>query len=709
MTWLHGMACILALTGGYTLAMPSPELPPGGENPLLQTWTANFGLPPFDRIREEHFPGAFEIAMKEHRAEIEAIARSGVPATFENTIEALDQAGHRLDQVRSVFFNLYSAHTTPRMQAIARDVLPKMSALGDDMLLDPALFARVQSVHDQRTVLALSGEALRLVEETHKQFLRAGAALETDKQARLREINQELAVLGLTFGENLLKETNAFQLVVDHEKDLAGLPKTLVDAAGATAEKAGMSGKWLFTLQAPSLWPFLANSKVRPLREKMLKAYENRGNNGNELDSRENLIRQAALRSEKARLLGYPTWAHYMLEDRMAKTPEAVRELLDTLWVPALQTAMREAEAFRKAIQDDGLDHSLEAWDWHYYAEQVRRTRYGVDDGDLRPYFELDNVMKGAFEVSGRLFGLSFHEVKGVPMYHPEVRVFEVKDRDSSYLGVLVTDYHPRASKRGGAWCSSYRRQQIRQGRNIRPLMVNVGNFTHPTADTPALLSLDEVETLFHELGHALHGLMSNVTYGSLGGVPRDFVELPSQIMENWVLEPEVLKLYARHYQTGEVMPTDLVAKVQAARKFNQGFATVEYLAASYLDLEWHLLEGAGVTDAQAFEHSSMDQIGLIPEIIPRYRSWYFQHTFGPGGGYSAGYYSYIWSEVLDADAFAAFKETGLFDPKTALAFRKEILEPAGSRDAMDMFKAFRGRTPTSRYLLINRGLTGSE
>jgi peptidyl-dipeptidase Dcp len=701
------MACVLALTGGYTMGVTAPELPPGADNPLLQTWTEHFGLPPFDRIREDHFPEAFDIAMNAHRAEVEAIAKSPQPATFENTFEALDLAGEQLDQVRFVFFNLYSADSTPGIQTIAQDVLPKMSALYDDMLLNPALFARVKSVYDRRGTLGLTAEQLRLVEETHKQFIRSGAAVSLDKQPRLREINQELAVLGLQFGENLLKETNAFQLVVEEEKDLAGLPKALVDSSAAAAERAGMPGKWLFTLQAPSLWPFLANSKVRPLREKMLKAYENRGNNGNELDSKDSVIRQAALRSEKARLLGYPTWAHYMLEDRMAKTPEAVRELLDTLWVPALRTAVKEAEAFRKAIQDDGLDHMLEAWDWHYYAEQVRRTRYGVDDADLRPYFELDNVMKGAFEVSNRLFGLSFHEVKGVPMYHPEVRVFEVKDRDDSHLGVLVTDYHPRASKRGGAWCSSYRRQQIRQGRNIRPLMVNVGNFTHPTADTPALLSLDEVETLFHELGHALHGLMSNVTYGSLGGVPRDFVELPSQIMENWVLEPEVLKLYARHYQTGEVMPADLVAKVQAARKFNQGFATVEYLAASYLDLEWHLLEGAGVTDARSFERSSMDQIGLIPEIIPRYRSWYFQHIFGPGGGYSAGYYSYIWSEVLDSDAFAAFQDTDLFDPKTALAFRKEILEPAGSRDAMDMFKAFRGRTPTSRYLLINRGLTG--
>lgn len=677
----------------------------GSANPLLEEWRTPFGVPPFDQIKPEHFEPAFDLAIKQQQEEIQRIVESKEAATFQNTLEALDRSGALLDKVRPVFFGLMGANTTDELQAIAERVLPKLVALDDDILLNPVLFQRVATVYEARTTLGLTPEQVRLVEETYKGFVRGGAKLDQAGQARLRELNKELSLLGLAFGNNLLKETTNFQLIVASKEELAGVPEGLMNQAAEAARKAGHEGKWLFTLDAPVLWPFLQSAENRQLRQKMLQAYERRGNNNNEFDNKENVKRQIALRSEKARLLGYPTWAHFQLDDRMAKSPDAVFGLLEQVWKPALEKAHREIGEMQAVIDREGGTFKLEAWDWHYYAEKVRKEKYGLDDAELRPYFPLQGVLLGAFDVVNRLYGLTFHEVTGVALYHPEVRMFEVKDKDGSHLGVFLVDYHPRPSKRGGAWCGAYRGQYIRDGIDVRPIMVNVGNFTKPTDEVPALLSVDEAETLFHELGHALHGLMSRVHYPSIGGVPRDFVELPSQIMENWVLRPEVLALYAKDYRTGKAIPKELVEKIERSRQFNQGFATVEYVAASYLDLKWHLLTGEESLDVEKFERSTLEQLGLMGEILPRYRSTYFQHIFGSGGSYSAGYYSYMWSEVLDSDAFAAFEEKGLFDQETSTRFRVEVLEKGGTAEAGEMYRKFRGRDPVVGPLLRKRGL----
>lgn len=674
-------------------------------NPLLEPWDGPYGLPPFDRIREEHYLPAFREAIDRDRAEVQAISRDPAPPTFANTIEALDRTGDLLDRVRAVFFNLLSAESTPGLQAIAKEVAPLLAALDDDTLLDEVLYRRVDAVFQARAGLGLDPEQLRLVEETRKRFVRGGAGLDAAGKERLRAIHQELSVLGLQFGDNLLAETNEFRMFLEKPGDLAGLSPALVAAAAEAAEKAGRPGTWLFTLQAPSYLPFLQQSERRDLRQRMVEAYARRGDQGNDRDNRALLLRQARLRAEKAKLLGFATWADYVLDDRMAGTPARAQGLLDRLWKPAKAVAAREARDLGKLAARDGVK-DLAPWDWSFYSEKIRKSRYGIDDGALRPYFALDNVLKGAFEVARRLYGITFEEKTGLKLYHPEVRAFEVRDGDGSFLGLFLADYHPRSGKRGGAWANRFRGQYVRDGQDVRPIVANVGNFTRPSGGAPALLSADEVETLFHELGHGLHSLLSRIRYKSLASVPRDFVELPSQLMENWVLEPEVLKLYARHWKTGEVIPAALVRRIQKARRFNQGFATAEYLAASYLDLAWHgLSAGADAPDAREFEQATLARLGLLPGILPRYRSTYFQHVFGPGGGYSAGYYSYIWCEVLDADAFAAFQEKGLFDPATARAFRTEILEKAGSADAMAMYRRFRGREPDVAPLLKRRGL----
>jgi peptidyl-dipeptidase Dcp len=500
-----------------------------------------------------------------------------------------------------------------------------------------------------------------------------------------------------------LKETNAFKLVVENESDLAGLPDRMAAAGAAAAESEGLKGGWVFTLQRPSIEPFLNGADSRELRRQLLDAYVARGANGNENDNRDVVEKIATLRLERAQLLGYRTHADYVLEERMAKTPGRVMDLLDQLWTPWLAMAKKEAQALQKMIEADGGDFRLEPHDWRYYTDRLRRERYALDDQEIRQYFALENVLTGAFELAHRLYGITFTERRDLPVYHQEVRTFEVKDEDGSHLGIFYADYHPRPGKRVGAWSSRYRSQQIRDGKDIRPVVVNVGNFSRPTGDTPALLSLDEVETLFHELGHGLNALFSKIRYRGLASIPRDFVELGSQIMESWVLEPEVLALYARHWKTGEPIPDQLVHKLKDARLFNQGFETVELLAASYLDMDWHTLEKPPALEAVAFETRVLDGIGLIPEIPPRYRSPYFAHIFS--GGYSAGYYGYIWCEVLDADAFQAFKENGLFDRETARSFRKNILARGGTADAMDLWKAFRGREPDVEPLLERRGL----
>jgi peptidyl-dipeptidase Dcp len=676
---------------------------PTGSNPLLREWNTPFGVPPFPEITNEHFPPALQKAIDERRSEVEGIANSAEAPTFANTLEALDASGELLDKVGAVFSNLTGAETNDRLQAINREFAPRLSALRDDILLNEKLFARVKRVWEQRDKLDLNAEQRRLVEETYKEFVRGGANLTAERKKRLREVNAELSVLGVRFGDNLLKETNAYKLAIEKKEDLAGLPESAVAAAAEAAKAAGQPGKWVFTLQAPSIWPFLSYASNRELRRQILTAYTMRGDNGNAQDNKGILARIAALRVERASLLGYRSHADFALEERMAKEPAKVYALLNQLWAPALAMSQREARDLEAMAAASGEKIRLEPRDWRYYAEKLKKERYALDDNELRQYFTLDNVRQGSFYVANKLYGLTFTERTDIPKYHPDVRAFEVKDADGSHLGVFLADYHPRPGKRGGAWSSRFRGQRFRNGKDIRPVVVNVCNFTRPSAGQPALLRPEEVETLFHEFGHALHSLLSRIHYGDLSSTPRDFVELPSQIMENWALEPEVLKVYARHYQTGQAIPDELVARIKKAEKFNQGFLTVEYLAASFLDMDWHTLTDPKEQDPIAFEKASLSRIRMPEEIVVRYRSPFFQHIFS--GGYSAGYYSYIWSEVLDSDAFQAFQEKGLFDPATARSFRQNILERGGSMDAMEMYKAFRGREPSVEPLLAKRGL----
>jgi peptidyl-dipeptidase Dcp len=672
-------------------------------NPFLEEWKTPFGVPPFDRIQPEHFMPAFKQGVEEQRKEVAVIADNPAAPSFANTIEALDASGELVEKVSGVFFNLTGAETNDKLQRLQQEVAPLLSALSDDILLNDKLFARVKKLWDDRAKLELNREQAMLLERTHKAFIRRGAHLGAAEKDRLRAINKEMSILSVKFGNNLLKETNGYKLVIEDKAQLAGLPESVVAAGADAAKAAGQPGKWMYTLHAPSIWPFLSYAKDRELRRQILEAYIKRCDHGDEFDNKANLTRTVALRAERAKLLGYATHAHYVLEENMAKEPARVYGLLDRLWDPALRVAQREATSLQAMIGKEGGDFKLQPWDWRYYAEKVKKAEYDFDEDEIRPYFPLENVLKGAFGVANKLYGITFTERTDIPKYHPEVRTFEVKDKDGSHLGVFLADYHPRPGKRVGAWSSRYRGQQIRDGKDIRPLVVNVGNFSRPAGGRPALLRLEEVETLFHELGHGLHSLLARIHYKSLSGTPRDFVELPSQIMENWAAEAAVMKQYAKHYQTGEVIPDALVQKIEKASKFNQGFATVEYLAASYLDMDWHSVPAGKQLDATAFEKEALDKRKLMPEIVTRYRSTYFQHIFA--GGYSSGYYSYIWSEVLDSDAYQAFKEKGLFDQGLAKSFRENILEKGGTVEAMEMYKNFRGREPEVEPLLKKRGL----
>lgn len=675
------------------------------DNPFFRDWTGPFGMPPFAEIRNEHFFPALERGISENRNDVLAIAGNPAPPTFANTIEALDSTGDLLDKVQGVFSNLAGAETNETVEAVSRKVAPMLAALRDDQMMDPKLFARVKAVWVMRNSSGLTPEQVRLTDETYKSFVRGGAGLDSAGKDRLRSINRELSTLSVRFSQNLLKETNAYKLVIEKREDLSGLPAGVVAAAADAAKRANLPGKWVFTLQAPSIWPFLTYADNRELRRQILIAYTKRCDNGNEQDNNQVLYRIAALRAEKARLLGYETFAHLTLEERMAKRPEKVYDLLNQLWTPALGLAGREKSDMQAMISAAGGGFQLEPWDWRYYAEKVKAQRYALNEDEVREYLSLDDVLKGAFMVANKLYGIQITERTDLPKYHAEVRTFEVKDSDGSLLGIFLTDYHPRPGKRVGAWSSRYRGQRIRNGKDIRPIVVNVCNFSRPTAGKPALLSPEEVETLFHEFGHGLHSLFAKVRYKDLSGTPRDFVELPSQIMENWATEPAVLSTFAKHYQTGKPIPPELLAKIDRAGKFNQGFLTVEYLAASLLDMEWHTIKSEPKTDAAGFEKAALSRIGLLPEIYSRYRSTYFQHIFA--SGYAAGYYSYIWSEVLDSDAYQAFKEKGnLFDPNLARAFRTRILERGGSEDAMQMYKDFRGREPSVAPLIQKRGLS---
>jgi len=674
-------------------------------NPFLTKYTTPFEVPPFDQIKLEHYKAAFLKGMDAQAKEVNAIVNLKTTPDFENTIAALDQSGKLLTKVSAVFYGQNSANTSDEMQALSRDLSPLLSKHEDDIKLNAKLFKRVKAVYDSRAKLKLNKEQAKLLEETYKDFVRGGANLSVENQTKLRELNSELSLLELTFGQNMLKETNSFKLVIDNKEDLSGLPESLIASASDAAKAAKLEGKWLFTLHNPSVMPFLQYSDKRDLREKIYKGYINRGNNGNDADNKEVVKKLVTLRLEKAKLMGYKDYAAFVLENRMAKDEDKVYALLDEVWKPALAKAQDELADINAEIKKEGGNFEPEGWDWRYYFEKAKIAKFNLDENEVRPYLELNNVREGAFYVANKLYGITFTQIKGIPVPHEEATAFECKDKDGTHLGVLYMDFFPRESKRGGAWCGGYRSQTYKNGKRVAPVVTVVCNFSKPSGDKPALLNADEAETLFHEFGHALHSLFRDVHYDGVASVPRDFVELPSQVMEHWVFEPEVLKVYAKHYLTGEVIPASLIEKLEKSGKYGQGFATVEYLAASMLDMDYHVLkEIPADLDVNKFEADAMNKRGLLKQIPPRYRSTYFNHTMG--GGYTAGYYSYIWAEVLDADAFEAFKETGnIFNPEVSSKFRKHVLTPGAIDEAMDMYKTFRGKEPGTTPLLKNRGL----
>ncbi|MBS1321542.1 M3 family metallopeptidase [Parabacteroides goldsteinii] len=699
------MAAGLAVVLGACNSSKKSDVADAAPNPFFTEYTTPFGVPPFDKIEVAHYKPAFEKGMEEQKKEIDAIVNNPEEPTFENTIVALDRSGELLTKVMYAFSGQSSVNTTDEIQALEQELYPVLSAHSDDISLNPALFTRVKVVYDKQASMNLNKEQKKLLEETYKGFVRGGANLDADKQARLRELNEKISVLELTFGQNVLKETNAFKLVVDNKEDLAGLPESLIAAAAETAAADSMEGKWIFTLHNPSVMPFLQYADNRALREKIFKAYINRGNNGNGNDNKNVVKELVAARLDKAKLLGYEDFAAFVLDENMAKSEKNVYNLLDQIWTPALKKAKEELADINAEIKKEGGDFEAEGWDWRYYADKARQAKFNMDENEVRPYLELNHVREGAFYVANKLYGITFTEIKDIPKPDPDAFAFECKDKDGSSLGVLYMDFYTRPGKGGGAWCGGYRDQSYKDGKKVLPVVTTVFNFSKPAAGQPALLSADEAETVFHEFGHALHGLFADVHYTGVAGVPRDFVELPSQVMEHWVFEPEVLKVYAKHYQTGEVIPQELVDKIVKSSKYGQGFATVEYLAASLLDMDYHTLkEQLPGMDIEAFEAEAMNKRGLIRQIPPRYRTTYFGHTME--GGYTAGYYSYIWAEVLDADAFEAYKETGdIFNPEVASKFRKYVLTPGGIDDAMDMYKNFRGKEPGIEPLLKNRGL----
>lgn len=671
-------------------------------NPLLAAWETPYGVPPFDQIRAEHFLPAFETAMEEHLAEIEAITALTDAPTFENTLLAYDNSGRRLEQVALVFGMLAAAETNAELQAVEMEVMPLLAAHDDRISLNEQLFARIKQLYDTRKSLSLDAEQQRLLIKTYEGFVRSGALLDAEKKAQLSRINEELSNTSVRYGQNLLAENNGFVLELG-PKELDGLPSSVREPAREKADAAGKKGKYLFTLHKPSWIPFLTHSTRRDLREQLYTAYLNRGNNGNEYDNKQLINDFIRLRTEKAHLLGFDSYADYVIANEMAGTTKAVYRLLNEIWTPAVERATKELETMKSLFATDYPNEAFASWDWWYYAEKVRRRDYAVDEEMLRPYFALENVRGGIFFLANRLYGITFRPIS-VPLYHAEVSAYEVLDSDESHLGVLYFDFHPREGKGQGAWCGNYVEQSYLDGKRIAPVVAIVCNFTRPTGSTPALLTLDETETLFHEFGHALHFLFHDVKYRGLSEVEGDFVELPSQIMENWAFQPEVLKHYAVHYRTGEVIPDYLIEKMRRSELFNQGFMTTELIAASLTDLDIHSITAYEPLDVNAFERNALyERRGMLPEIEPRYRYPYFSHIFD--GGYSAGYYFYTWAEVLDKDAFEAFRESGdLFNRSIAKRFRR-LLESGGSKAGMTLYREFRGGEPDKTAMLVGRGL----
>lgn len=673
-------------------------------NPFFNEWDTPFGTPPFDKIKEAHYMPALLEGIEKEKQEIQEIIDNPDPPTFENTIEAYEATGEFLKRVLYVFWNITGTDATDNLDNIEREFSPIRTKHNDDITLNTELFAKIKQVYDNTDRSKLTTEQNTLLEKIYGDFARNGSNLSDEQKEELRSINEELSILTLNFSQNVRNDGNQWEIVLE-EDDLTGLTESVKLTAANLATERGHDGKWLVTLDKPSWIPFLTYSDRRDLRETIFTAYTNRGNNDNEYDNKEIIPQIVNLRIKRAKLLGYETHAEYVLERSMAQNADNVYDFLNQLWKPALNRAKAEAYDIQSLIYAEGKDFKLEPWDWWYYSEKIRVDKFDLDDEELRPYFEVGNVIDGVFSLANKLFGITFKERSDIQKYHEDVKTFEVMEADGSHIGILYTDYYPRKGKSVGAWCSGFRDQSNRNGNWVYPLVTNVGNFTKPVGDKPALIALSEVETLFHEFGHALHGLLSNHTYTNFN-MPRDFVEYPSQVLENWCVEPTMLKEYATHYETGEPMPDELIAKIQNASLHNQGFATVEYLAASFLDMDWHTLEEIGDYDAIEFEKESLDKIGLIPEINTRYNSYYFNHIFSGVFGYSSGYYSYIYSAILEADTYQYLKDSGdVFNKEIATDFRKYILGMSGSEDVAETYRKFRGQDPIIEPLLIKRGL----
>jgi peptidyl-dipeptidase Dcp len=676
------------------------------KNPFFTEYQTPFQVPPFDKIDSTDYMPAYIEGMKQHMAEIDKIINNPKEPDFNNTILAFDKSGKLLTKVSKVFNQLNEANTTPQMQDIAKKLSPLLSKHRDDIVLNGKLFKRIKAIYEKRKQMKLDDQQIRVVEKYYRDFVRMGADLSKDKQDTLRKLNEQLSLLTLKFGDNLLAETNKdFKLVIGDKKDLDGLPQGVINGAAETAKAAGMEGKWVFTLAKPSMIPFLQYSKNRDLREKIYRGYFMRGNNGNKNDNKEVVAKIVKLRSQQAALLGYKSYAAYVIDDNMAKTPEAVDVFLMKLWNAALPVAKKEVQEMQKIIDREGGKFKLKSWDWWYYAEKVRKEKYDLDESELKPYFSLSNVREGMFHLANKLYGITFTKRTDLPVFQKDVETYEVKEANGKALGMLYLDYYPRESKRNGAWCTDFRSSGYENGKKVDAIESVTYNLSTPTVDAPALLSWDDVTTMFHEFGHSLHGLFIEGKYDrTAGNVPMDYVEMPSQIMENWAGEPEVLKFYAKHYKTGKVIPDKLIGKIVKSALFNQGFMTVEYLAAAILDMDYHNLTTPKDIDVLAFEKKAMDSIGLIDEIIPRYRSTYFAHIFS--GEYAAGYYVYIWAAVLDADAFNTFKESGdIYNHDLAAKFRKYCLAESGNDEGMVQYKKFRGQEPSIDALLKRRGL----
>ena len=681
------------------------------ENPFYKNYKTQFEIPPFSEIEEKHFMPAYFKGMEEHNNEIEQIIQNTEKPSFENVIIAMERSGELLDKVNAVFFNLSGSATNEKLQEIEKEISPKLSQHYDSISLNPYIFKKVSLLWEDVDNLNLSQEERKILEETYKRFIRSGALLKGSDKDRYADINQEISKLSVQFSQNLLAETNNFEIILSRD-DLKGLPEDIVNLAKEEADNKfkktsdkKYANKYIFTSHRSSMYPFLTYSERRDLREKLYTGYIMRGDNDNEYDNKNITSKIASLRVEKANILGFETHAHYVLDNTMAKTPEAVYELLNQLWEPALSRAKNELQELQKFVNEEGQNFKIASWDWWYYSEKVRKDKYNIDEEELKNFFTLDNTIDGIFKTANKLFGLTFEEKFDIELYHPDARVWEVKDKNGSHLGLYIGDYYTRSSKRGGAWMSTFKDQSNFDGRE-RPIVINVCNFPPPSKDKPSLLSFEHVTTLFHEFGHGLHGLLTNTHYRSLSGtsVSRDFVEFPSQVLEHWASEPELLKSYAKHYKTGEVISDELIDKMKNASKFNQGFANTEYLAATYLDMDWHSLVSTDIQDTNDFERKSLEKIGLIDEIVSRYRTTYFQHIFT--SSYSAGYYSYIWAAVLDSDAFAAFKESGdIYNQDLANKYREYILEKGGTENPMELYQKFRGSNPNIGPLLEDRGL----